>query len=90
MCTLFARRLPSFFCLSLTEKRQQSTENLAVQGNMILLYQVVPSGQKSRAGNSELNKPIVWVKFLEFANKPIMGALSLKIRISQLWGHIVS
>ena len=46
---------------------------------MILLYQVVPSGPKSGAAISELNKPIVDVEFLEFANKPIMGALSLKI-----------
>ena len=30
------------------------------------------------------------VEFLEFANKPNMGALPLKIQISQIWGHIVS
>ena len=40
---------------------------------MILLYQVVPSGQKSGAANLELNKPIVDAEFLEFANKPIVG-----------------
>ena len=33
----------------------------------------MPSGQKSGAANSELNKPIVDAEFLEFANKPIVG-----------------
>ena len=40
----------------------------------ILLYQVVPSGQKSEAANLELNKPNMGAEFLEFANKPNMGA----------------
>ena len=41
---------------------------------MILLYQVVPSGQISEAGKRELNKPIMGAEFLEFTNKPIVGA----------------
>ena len=41
---------------------------------MISLYQVVPSGQKSEAANLELNKPNVGAEFLEFVNKPNMGA----------------
>ena len=44
------------------------------QGKLISLYQVVPSGQKSEAANLELNKPNMGAEFLEFANKPNMGA----------------
>ena len=45
-----------------------------IQGKLISLYQVVPSGQKSEAANLELNKPNMGAEFLEFANKPNMGA----------------
>ena len=44
------------------------------QGKLISLYQVVPSGQKSEAANLELNKPNMGAEFLEFVNKPNMGA----------------
>ena len=48
----------------------------------------MPSGQKCGTANLEPNKPNMGAEFLEFANKPNMGALSLKIRISQIWGRI--
>ena len=34
----------------------------------------MPSGQKSEAANLELNKPNMGAEFVEFANKPNMGA----------------
>ena len=44
------------------------------QGKLISLYQVVPSGQKGEAAYLEPNKPDMGAEFLEFANKPNMGA----------------